>query len=104
MLTLHGSSDSPADSPATADGDRYLRLPDLARYASLSVRYLQKLIADRDHPLPAYRLGKAVRVRKSDFDRWLAERQDRGRIAGADLSDADRRIARALRGYPTETR
>jgi predicted DNA-binding transcriptional regulator AlpA len=98
------SCDSPDALPTPPDDDRYLRLVDLARYASLSVRTLQRLIVDPDDPLPVSRLGRATFVRKSDYDRWLANRQHRSRAAGADLSDDDRRIALALRGYPAERR
>lgn len=56
--------------PAT--DDRYLRLAELAAYSSLSVRTLQRAIAAKKNPLPAHRVGKAVLVRRSDFDGWLA--------------------------------
>ena len=94
------------NSPAgwTSD-DRYLTLAELAQYAGFSIRQLQRFIAGRLEsgqpvaPLRAYRVGKAVRVRKSDYDRWLADRQADAGHVGADLSDDDRRIALALRGY-----
>lgn len=79
--------------------DPYLTLDELAQYAGISRRQLERFIRDPVHPLPAYRVGKAVRVRKSDYDRWLAERQEPATTAGADLSDDDRRIAMQLRGY-----
>lgn len=100
---------TPTPSIASADtpdaSDRYLTLAELARYAGFSQRQLERFIAGRLDggrpitPLRAYRLGKAVRVRKSDYDRWIADRQDDAATVGAHLSDDDRRIAMALRGY-----
>lgn len=95
-----------ASTPAASTpDDRYLTLAQLAQYAGFSVRQLQRFIAGRLEsgqpvtPLRAYRVGRQVRVRKSDYDRWLADLQDAALTAGADLSDDDRRIALALRGY-----
>ena len=86
----------------TADDDRYLRLSELARYTSLSVRQLQRFIADRKHPLPTHRFaGRTVLVKRSEFDQWAREREG-GVQPPADPADADDelRIAMALRGYP----
>ena len=63
------------NSPAAWMEDPYLTLDDLAHYAGLSRRTLERYIHDPDHPIKAYRVGKAVRVRRSDFDRWMADRQ-----------------------------
>ena len=84
------------------DGDRYLRLTELASYSSLSVRTLQRLIARRTDPLPAMRVGKLVLVHRQAFDAWLARQQDQARTVQQsllDVTDDDWRIAMALRGY-----
>jgi excisionase family DNA binding protein len=89
-----------SSSHPTTD-DRYLRLAELAEYASLSVRTLQRCIADPVHPLPAHRaLGRTVLVLRSDFDRWL--REHRATASSVDfgaLSDDDRRILSERAGY-----
>jgi len=87
------------NSPAAWMEDPYLTLDELAHYAGLSRRTLERYIRDPVHPIKAYRVGKAVRVRRSDYDRWIADRQTPATTAGADLSDDDRRIAMELRGY-----
>jgi excisionase family DNA binding protein len=88
--------------------DRYMRLPELARYTGLSVRTLQRLIADPEDPLPVLRsLGRALLVRRSAFDQWAATREARARATlhkpppAADLTDAPR-IALRIRGYPVD--
>lgn len=49
----------------------YLSLEALAVYSGLSVRTLQRLIADPTNPIPVYRFtGRVFRVRRSDFDEW----------------------------------
>ena len=81
--------------------DRYLRLPELARYAGVSIRTLQRFIADPVHPLPVHHLtGRSVHVLRSEFDRWVRERKDHPGVPVhvEDLDDQDR-AALALRGY-----
>lgn len=96
--------------PPTADaddGDRWLRLPELARYSGLSVRTLQRRIASVRDPLPAYRSGKTLLVRKRDFDHWLTRQRDQAeqvQQSFQDVTDADWRIAMALRGYAVKGR
>jgi excisionase family DNA binding protein len=53
--------------------DRYLSLRSLAAYAGVSVRTLRGLLVRRHGPLPHYRMGGKILVRRSDFDRWAAE-------------------------------
>ena len=57
---------------ATVD-DRYLSLRSLAAYAGMSVRTLRVLLVRRHGPLPHYRIGGKILVRRSDFDRWAGE-------------------------------
>ena len=48
--------------------DPYLTLRALSTYSGLSVRKLRDYLTDPVHPLPCYRLGGKVLVRRSEFD------------------------------------
>src|SRR5262245_47906187 len=73
MMPSPGFVHTPAGWP-----DQLMTLDTLAQYAAVSRRTLEKAIRDPVHPLPFKRIGaKGVRVRKSDFDRWLEEEQAR---------------------------
>jgi excisionase family DNA binding protein len=50
--------------------DVYFSLKGLAAYSGLSVRTLRSHLADRSWPLPHYRFGGKICVRRSDFDAW----------------------------------
>lgn len=52
--------------------DAYLSLKALAAYSGLSVRTLRGFIASSQQPLPHYRPGGKILVRRSEFDRWLS--------------------------------
>jgi hypothetical protein len=52
--------------------DPYLSLRALAGYSSLSIRRLRTLLDDPGNPLPAYRVGSKILVRRSEFDAWAA--------------------------------
>ena len=65
----------------TSPADPYLSLRALAEYSSLSVRTLRRFL-ERTPPaqaLPCYRLDGKVVVRRSDFDRYLAQYRAQGR-------------------------
>jgi excisionase family DNA binding protein len=51
--------------------DPYLSLKALASYSGLSVRRLRDLLSDPAHPLPHYKVGGKILVRRSSFDRWI---------------------------------
>ncbi len=66
------------DSAARVDGvalttswDPYLSLKALAAYSSLSERILRSFLSAPDRPLPHYRVGGRVLVRRSEFDGWI---------------------------------
>lgn len=61
-----------ARQPLVLD-DGYLPLGELATYSGLSVRTLQALLVDADHPLPHYRFGRKIVVKRSEFDAWARE-------------------------------
>jgi|SRR5437016_10046469 len=79
------SADSVAAGVIVSGGDAYLSLRALARYASISVRTLRGYITARRNPLPCYRPGGKVLVRRSEFDAWMrafrngASEEDRAR-------------------------
>ena len=49
----------------------YLSLSELAVYASASRNTLKKWL--RDFNMPHYRIGRCIRVRKSEFDVWVKQ-------------------------------
>src|SRR5262249_49906078 len=58
--------------------DPFLDLRALAGYSSLSVRKLRDLLDDAHNPLPSYRVGGKLLVRRSEFDAWIAGYRNRG--------------------------
>ncbi len=52
--------------------DPYLPLKALTTYSGMSVRLLRDCLTDPAHPLPHYRHGGKILVRRSEFDRWMA--------------------------------
>jgi hypothetical protein len=52
--------------------DAYVPLRELAAYAGLSVRTLRTYLAHPSYPLPCYRIGGKVLVRRREFDAWAA--------------------------------
>jgi excisionase family DNA binding protein len=72
--------------------DPYLSLRALSDYSGLSVRTLRAYLDDPRNPLPCYRPGGKVLVRRSEFDEWIARFRRRGR------SDLDEIVTDALRG------
>lgn len=58
--------------------DPYLTLKGLSGYSSISVRQLRNLINDPVRPLPHFRIGGRVLVRRSDFDLWAAQHRREG--------------------------
>ena len=51
--------------------DAYLPLKALAAYSGLSVRTLRSYQVHRGRPMPYYRVGGRVLVRRSEFDAWM---------------------------------
>ena len=52
--------------------DAYLPLRALAAYSGLSIRTLRSYLVHPDRPLPYYRIGAKILVRRSEFDAWAA--------------------------------
>lgn len=52
--------------------DPYLSLRQLAAYSSIGIRTLRGLLKAPVRPLPHFRRGRKVLVRRSEFDAWMA--------------------------------
>jgi hypothetical protein len=52
--------------------DTYLPLKALAAYAGLSPRTLRGYLVHPSKPLPHYRIGGKILVKRSEFDAWAA--------------------------------
>jgi Helix-turn-helix domain len=53
--------------------DPFFSLRGLASYSGLSVRTLRGHLTDSRRPLPFYRIGVKILVRRSDFDAWIGQ-------------------------------
>jgi predicted DNA-binding transcriptional regulator AlpA len=72
--------------------DPFLSLKALAAYSGLGVRTLRSYLSDLTYPLPCYRVGGKIVVRRSEFDSWITRYRQVGR------GDVDRLVADALEG------
>jgi excisionase family DNA binding protein len=63
----------PANAAPAALPDCYLPLKALAAYSGLGVRTLRDYLSNRMRPLPHYRVGGKILVRRSDFDAWVSQ-------------------------------
>ena len=70
---MNTTPSSPSKERESGVDDGYLSLRSLATYAGISVRTLRALLVHRHAPLPHYRIGGKILVRRSEFDRWAAE-------------------------------
>jgi len=50
----------------------FFDLRTLAAYSCCSVRWLRDRLVDRVHPLPHYRVGGKLLVKRHEFDCWMA--------------------------------
>ena len=72
--------------------DAYFPLADLAEYAGISVRLLRDYLKHSAHPLPSYRIGVKILVRRSEYDDWARQ------FRAAPTSSVDAIVSDALRG------
>lgn len=72
--------------------DPFLSLKALAAYSHIGVRKLRDYLEDLTHPLPCYRVGGKILVRRSEFDAWMATYRQRGR------ADVERVVSDVLKG------
>ena len=71
--------------------DPFLTLKALSGYFGISVRKLRDHLTDPAHPLPHYRIGGKLLVRRSDYDAWAARYRRIGN------EDVDRIVSETLR-------
>ena len=45
----------------------------LSRYSGISIRKLKDLIRHPEHPLPAYKVGGSIKIKKSEFETWISK-------------------------------
>ncbi|MBI4574547.1 MAG: helix-turn-helix domain-containing protein [candidate division NC10 bacterium] len=77
--------------------DPLMDLRGLSAYSTLSRRTLQDLINDPDDPIPSYRVGNRVLIRRSEFDAWLSRRRNQKPLALARLARADAQALLSVR-------
>ena len=77
--------------------DPFLGLKALAAYSGISVRKLRQCLDDSVHPLPCYRVGGKILVRRGEFDVWVAAYRQRGR---ADVGQVVSSVLGDLRASP----
>jgi hypothetical protein len=73
--------------------DAYLPLRSLTTYSGLSLRTLRNYLVHRSRPLPHYRIGGKVLVRRLEFDAWAAQ----FRVANVSVS-VDSMVGEVLAG------
>jgi hypothetical protein len=62
--------------------DPFLTLKALVGYSGIGLRKLYEYLTDPVHPLPHYRVGGKIVVRRSEFDAWIAAYR---RLGGAEV-------------------
>lgn len=70
----------------------YLSLPQLATYGGLSERTLRTYLGHPAYPLPCYKIGGRVLVRRGEYDSWAA------RFRSVAPSTVDALVRDTLRG------
>lgn len=78
----------------TVSLDPWFSLKGAADYTSLSVRTLRTWLIHLEHPLPHYRVGGKVLVRRGELDRWLETFR---RVCALDLDGTVDQILREFR-------
>jgi predicted DNA-binding transcriptional regulator AlpA len=71
------------------DLDPFLSLRGLVGYSSLSRRTLQDLINAPQDPLPSFRIGGKILIRRSEFDHWIDRHRNQKPLAAVRLAAAD---------------
>jgi excisionase family DNA binding protein len=51
--------------------DGYYSLKRLTSYSGMSLRTLRTYLKDGAHPLPHFKVGGKILVKRSDFDAWI---------------------------------
>lgn len=77
--------------------DPWLSLQAAAGYSCLSVRNLRGWLGHPERPLPCYRVGGKILLRRSELDRWLSAFRRVGK------EDVDTLVDRILKDIQTES-
>ena len=83
-------NNQPLGPPGLTSG--YLSLRALSLYSNLSVRTLRGYLSHPTRPLPHYRVGGKILVRRSEFDTWMS------RFRIDDMIQVDAIVADVLTG------
>jgi hypothetical protein len=73
-------------------GDAYLPLKALSQYSGLGVRTLRGYLQHAASPLPHFRIGGKILVKRSEYDAWVA------RFRASTSSAVDALVAETLKG------
>jgi hypothetical protein len=49
----------------------YFTLKSLVAYSSCSSRWLRSRLVDSEHPLPHFKIGGKILVKREEFDEWI---------------------------------
>ncbi len=71
--------------------DPFLSLRALAAYSGMGVQTVRGYLTDPCHPLPCYRIGGKIVVRRFEYDAWA------GRYRQVGQADVDRVVADVLK-------
>jgi excisionase family DNA binding protein len=60
----------------------YMSVRELSEYTGICVRSLRDMLNASLNPIPAYRFGGSIKVKRSEFDEWAAKccRSDNGKV------------------------
>jgi predicted DNA-binding transcriptional regulator AlpA len=68
--------------------DPFLTLKALVAYSGIGLRKLYEYLTDAEHPLPHYRVGGKIVVRRSEFDAWITAYRHIGRTDVAKIAES----------------
>jgi excisionase family DNA binding protein len=80
---------------AVAEDDAYLDLAALSRVVGLSRRTLRDWIHAAADPMPAYKVGGKLLVRRSEFDRWMSRRRYKAETIDGLVDEVLRELVRS---------
>jgi len=55
------------------DDDQFIQMKDLRGWLGISRSQSYALLKSNSGPLPAYRIGGSIRIKKQDVEEWLEE-------------------------------
>jgi excisionase family DNA binding protein len=78
--------------------DRWFGIAELVEYSTLSDKTVRRYLRAKEHPIPSYKVGGRVLVKRSEFDAWVKEGAPRPRPATDTPAAAAAAILRSMRG------